>query len=103
MKHILVICGGGMSSSLLAEKMQDYVKENDIDADVTFIPLAGSDCMQHLNEFDVALLAPQTGYALPTFEPFNDKGIDIVLIPMKDYGRMNAKNVVELGLSHIKE
>ncbi|EJW99640.1 hypothetical protein EVA_12252, partial [gut metagenome] len=26
-----------------------------------------------------------------------------VVIPMMDYGRMNAKAVVELGLSHIKD
>ncbi len=103
MKHILVVCGAGMSSSLLTQKMQEYVKTNGIDADVTFIPLMEGSCMQRLGEFDVVLLGPQCGYAVPTFEPFNDKGIDIVVIPMMDYGRMNAKAVVELGLSHIKD
>ncbi len=28
---------------------------------------------------------------------------EVVVIPMMDYGRMNAKRVVELGLSHIKD
>lgn len=97
---ILFICCAGMSSSLLVEKLKDYLNEfkrkNPFSIEIEAIPLdrvnfSKMDC-------DLILLAPQIGYKLREFKirVSNKLNIPIEIIPGRDYGLFNVENIVNL-------
>lgn len=102
---ILFICCAGMSSSMLVEKLKNYLKdfndEKSSSIEIEAIPLdkvnfSKIDC-------DLILLAPQIGYKLREFKlrvasKFN---IPIKIIPGRDYGLFNVENIVNLCINSI--
>ncbi|MBM6784595.1 PTS sugar transporter subunit IIB, partial [Enorma massiliensis] len=46
-------------------------------------------------EADVILLGPQIGYAKGDFEKAVEGRIPVAVIPMVDYGRMNAAKILD--------
>ena len=54
-----------------------------------------NEAMDHINEADVILLGPQIGYAKGDFEKAVEGRIPVAVIPMVDYGRMNAAKILD--------
>lgn len=54
-----------------------------------------NEAMDHLNEADILLLGPQIGYAKADFEKAVEGRIPVTVIPMVDYGRMNAAKILD--------
>lgn len=99
-KTVMLCCGAGMSTSLLVTKMQEDAKARGLDWDIFALPTGtGQD---KLGEVDVCLLGPQMGYVKGDFEKIANGRIDIVIIPMQIYGRMNGKAVNDLAMEHMK-
>ena len=99
-KTVMLCCGAGMSTSLLVTKMKEDAKARGLDWDIFALPTGtGQDKLQ---EVDVCLLGPQMGYVKADFEKIADGHCDVVIIPMKDYGRMNGHAVNDLALEHMK-
>ncbi len=99
-KKVMLCCGAGMSTSLLVTKMQEDAKKRGLDWEIFALPTnTGQD---RLGDVDVCLLGPQMGYVKKDFEKIADGRIDIVVIPMATYGRMNGKAVNDLALEHMK-
>ena len=93
-KRIVLFCAGGMSTSLLVNKMREAAsamgKDYSIDAyGLSQVDVQGPDA-------DVILLGPQVRYALKQLqEKFPGKPIDG--IDMRVYGTMNGKGAVEIA------
>ena len=90
---IMLCCNAGMSTSLLVQKMQKEAAARGMDASIEARPM--NEAMDHINEADVILLGPQIGYAKGDFEKAVDGRIPVTVIPMVDYGRMNAAKILD--------
>lgn len=90
---IMLCCNAGMSTSLLVQKMQKEVAARGEDTTIEARPM--NEAMDHINEADIILLGPQIGYAKGDFEKAVEGRIPVTVIPMSDYGRMNAAKILD--------
>ena len=99
-KKILLCCAAGMSTSLLVTKMKQDAAARNLDVDIEALPI--NEGMDKVDQVDVILLGPQVGYSKANFEKVANGRIDVLVIPMADYGRMNAKKINDEAMAHIK-
>lgn len=98
MKNILLCCAGGMSTSLLVQKMQHEAEARGLDVDIDACGV--SQAPDRLDGVGVLLLAPQVAYARVNIEDdLEAAGVKLVLLDMLDFGRMNAKKIIDEALS----
>ena len=97
MKKILLCCNAGMSTSLLVQKMQAEISNRGLDVEVEARPM--NEALDHMDDADIVLLGPQIGYAKADYEKATDKPVEV--IPMVDYGRMNAAGIIDMALAKI--
>jgi PTS system cellobiose-specific IIB component len=97
MLTLRLFCAAGMSTSLLERRIKDAAKEQGIELDVAAYPVNEMD--YNLDGIDVALLGPQVHYLLPQAKAkCGARGIPVAVIPMRDYGMVNGKNVLNFAL-----
>lgn len=105
MIHVRLFCGAGMSTSLLASRMQKYAEDKGIDATVDARPVSAikQATVDQLRELDCALLGPQVafekGQLLPRLE---EAGVPADVIPMQDYGMVRGDKVMQMALDLIE-
>ncbi|HAJ70369.1 MAG: PTS cellobiose transporter subunit IIB [Alkalibacterium sp.] len=86
MKKALIICAGGMSSSLIAKKTTDYLKEKGENIELDATSQSQGTKMIEKDEFDLYLVSPQTRMYFSSLEKAaNKKGKPIVNIPPQAY------------------
>lgn len=101
MKRILLVCGAGMSTSLLVTKMQKAAKERGIEVEIA--ATSGESIDKEIENVDVLLLGPQIRYKEDEFKKkYGDKFPIEVIDPM-DYGMMNGEKVLDFALKLIGE
>lgn len=92
MRNILLICAGGMSTSMLMTRMQDYAKS--VGYECTVQAHAVSKVAELGPAADIILLGPQIRYELSKVKGmFPDKPVEA--IDMTDYGMMRGENVIK--------
>lgn len=90
---ILLLCGGGFSTSILMNKMRKWAEQNN--EDIT-IDAKGKEAYESIyHEYDCILLGPQISYCLDDIK--NNVSIPVAGIPSIDYAVGNAENVVNLA------
>ena len=100
MKKILLCCNAGMSTSLLVQKMQKEAASRGLDVEIEARPL--NEAQDHLADADIVLLGPQIGYTKGEFEEaLAGTGTPVEVIPMADYGRMNAAKIIDTAIAEI--
>lgn len=91
---ILLACSAGMSTSLLEQAMNKYVKSENLDISITAHDSATAKNILH--EYDVILLGPQVRFMLKEFQnSAPDKAVAV--IPMQMYGMVKGDEVVKLA------
>ncbi len=58
--NILLVCGAGMSTSMLVQRIEKYAKSKNINA--TIEAIAETRLSEVVDRFDVVLLAPQSRF-----------------------------------------
>lgn len=92
MKHIVLLCNMGLSTSALMKKMQDYA--DDIGFDVTINAYPANEATKVGQTADCILLGPQISYQLEAVKKqLPDK--PVAAIDMQAYGMMDGKKVIE--------
>ena len=95
---IRLFCNAGMSTSLLVESMRKTAAEEGLDVVIESFPAGQMD--QSVAGADVALLGPQVSFMLATKQKLCDSlGIPLAVIPVRDYGMVNGKAVLDFALS----
>ena len=94
MRKIMLCCNAGMSTSLLVQKMQKEAATRNLDVEIEARPM--NEAMDHIAEADIVLLGPQIGYAKADFQKATNVPVEV--IPMMDYGRMNAAGIIDHAL-----
>lgn len=103
MKKIYLFCSAGMSTSILASKMQTAADENSLPVEVKAFPHNELDEIIRTLHPDCILLGPQVKYLYEkTVNDFGEMGIPIAVIDPTDYGMMNAKKVLKTAVKLIK-
>ena len=86
MKKALIICAAGMSSSLIAAKASEKLKEMGEDIIVDAVSANFGEEKIKQKEFDLYLVSPQTKMMLAKFEEYaKNVGVKVVLIPFDHY------------------
>ncbi|WP_017415460.1 MULTISPECIES: PTS sugar transporter subunit IIB [Clostridium] len=102
MKRITLVCGAGMSTSLLVVKMVEAAKKLDIEAKI--IAVAEAELKHHIEDTDVLLLGPQVRFLLSKYKgAYEPKGIKVDVINSMDYGLMNGEKVLQHALTLLSQ
>ena len=100
MLQIMLVCAGGMSTSLLMNKMKEAAKNRGLEINVW--ATAQGDAKNHYDVSDCVLVGPQIRFAIKKMEEEIKGRCPIQGIEMKDYGSMNGEKVLDLALSLIE-
>lgn len=97
MKKITLICGAGMSTSLMASKMKEAAKKLGVDVEIR--ATSESKFKQYADDTDILLLGPQVGFLLNKYkQTYEPKGMKVEIIESIDYGMMNGEKVLKEAL-----
>ncbi len=103
MKKVYLFCSAGMSTSMLASKMQAVANSHNLPIQVEAFP--DGKIGQIINERhpDVILLGPQVKYRFAEIsEEYGGTGIPIQVIDQSDYGMMNGEKVLKTAIKLMK-
>lgn len=90
---ILLVCAGGMSTSVLMKKMEKYCAEK---GEELTIKAVGANSYEELwRDYDCILTGPQIAYKLNEIKA--DVEIPVAQIPSMDYALGNSANVMKLA------
>lgn len=87
--NILLVCAGGMSTSILMKKMEKYWDEKGIELNIKAVGL--SSYKENSKKFDVILVGPQVRYKLDEIK--KKTGLPTELINGMDYALGNCDNI----------
>ena len=87
--NVLLICAGGMSTSILMKKMEKYAKEKGFELKIEAIGVGSF--MDVAANYDVMLLGPQISYQKKNVE--EKSGKPTAVISPQDYGIGNAEKI----------
>lgn len=103
MKKVYLFCSAGMSTSMLASKMQSVANSHDLPIQVEAFPDGKIAQIIEERHPDVILLGPQVKYRFSEIsEQFGSTGIPIQVIDQTDYGMMNGEKVLKTAIKLMK-
>ncbi len=103
MKKIYLFCSAGMSTSMLASKMQEAANAHNLPIKVAAYPHNKLAEIFESDRPDCILLGPQVKYMYDeTIAQYGDKGVPIAVIDAGDYGMMNGEKVLKTAIKMIK-
>ena len=97
---IVLFCGGGMSSSILSQRMEEEIKKRGINATISAHAVVNVE--KYAKDADVIMVAPQIRFEIPKVRE-KVHPIPVEMIRMEDYGMMRADRVLKHALTLIKE
>lgn len=86
---VLLVCAGGMSTSILMKKLEKYAGEQGIEFSIAAVGLSAYKDVW--SDYDCILMGPQVGYRKD--ELVREVNIPVEVIPPADYGIGNCGNI----------
>ena len=90
---ILLVCAGGMSTSILMKKMETYWKSVGEELEIKAVGL--SEYQDVYKNFDIVMMGPQVSYRLK--EVKENTGLPCAAIESFDYAIANCANIMKLA------
>ncbi|MEA4912420.1 MAG: PTS sugar transporter subunit IIB [Oscillospiraceae bacterium] len=87
---LMLICAGGMSTSILMKKMEKYAEEKGIPLE-KIQARSASGCEEDAAEYDAILLGPQVSYQKESIA--QKTGKPVAVIAPYDYAIGNVENI----------
>ena len=87
---IVLVCNGGMSTSILMQNIEDYAKANGLDIQAKAYGL--TDYLEHVEGADVLLLGPQIAYKKKNIA--SSVNVPVMVVQALDYATGNVKNIL---------
>ena len=104
MKKIYLFCSEGMSTSMLASKMQETADAHNLPIKVAAYAHNKLGEILDSDRPDCILLGPQVKYMYDeTVAQYGKEGIPIAVIDAGDYGMMNGEKVLKSAIKLIKQ
>lgn len=102
MKKFYLFCSAGMSTSMLAKKMQNCANEHKLKIEIKAFSISIMDDIVKSEKPDCILLGPQVKYLLnETIKKYSP--IPVMDINTVDYGRMDGEKVLKSAISLYKK
>lgn len=89
---VLLVCAGGMSTSVLMRKLEKYAEANGIEFQVEAVGIDA--CKEAAANYECVLIGPQVGYRKDEVAQLT--GLPCAVIPPADYGIGNCANIFKL-------
>lgn len=89
MKKIMLVCNAGMSTAMLARKMNEQVGEM-----YQVFAKGEGEYQNFIEEVDMILVGPQIRHLLPQIK--KEVTVPVESIKPQDYGMMNVTNIVKM-------
>lgn len=94
-KSILLCCGAGISSGLIAQKARKEARKNGLNYSIQAV--SQSEVTQYLGSIDMLLVGPHYANIIEKLtaqaKPFN---VPVALIPNEVYGTLDGKAVLDI-------
>lgn len=90
---ILLVCAGGMSTSILMKKMEKYWKEAGEELEIKAVGL--SEYEDVYEKYDIVMVGPQVSYRLKEIK--ENTGLPCDKIESYDYAIANCPNIMKLA------
>lgn len=104
MKKVYLFCSNGMSTSLLAQKMQDVADGHKLPFEVKAFPIGTLGEIVESKDPDCILLGPQVKYLYQdTVNKYGANGKPIFVIDSADYGMMDGEKVLKKAIVAMKK
>lgn len=97
--RILLVCAGGMSTSILMKKLDKYSEEKGLNMKIKAVGM--SDYSDLYKDFDVILVGPQVSYRVKEIQ--SNTGLPVAAIPSFDYAVGNSENIFKLAVNLYKK
>lgn len=99
--YILLCCGAGISSGLIAQKTRKAAKTKGIDAKVE--ARSESEVSEYFSYIDILMLGPHYSSQQEEFaqqaEPYH---VPVAVVPSNLYGKMDGEGILEFALKAIE-
>ena len=103
MKRVYLFCSAGMSTSMLASKMQGVANDHDLPIEVEAFPDGKIGQIIDERHPDVILLGPQVKFRYQEIvSEFGSTGIPIQVIDQMAYGMMDGEKVLKSAIKLLK-
>ena len=96
MYKILLACGAGCSSGLVAQRMRKYAKRNNIEAQIRAV--GDAEIINCVEDYDILMLGPHLQYELPKITAsIQAKGLTTIirLITKEQYAALDGESVLK--------
>lgn len=90
---ILLVCYAGMSTSMMAQRLEEEGEKRGLQVEVAAMPL--SEIEDHLEGVDVILLGPQVRFASDDVHKLVGDSIPVEVLEPQDFGLMRADVVMD--------
>lgn len=90
---ILLVCAGGMSTSILMKKMETYWKQVGEELEIKAVGLA--EYQDVYQNYDIVMVGPQVSYRLKEIK--ESTGLPCSAIQSFDYAIANCPNIMKLA------
>ncbi|EFJ69150.1 PTS system, Lactose/Cellobiose specific IIB subunit [Lactobacillus paragasseri JV-V03] len=91
--RIMLLCAGGMSTSILMKKLDKYASENNIESSIEAVGLSSTSYLDEAKKYDIILMGPQVSYRIDEVKKATGKPVEA--INPTDYALGNAKKIFE--------
>ena len=91
--NVLLVCVGGMSTSILMKKLQQYRDEQGVAGQIKAVGLSAYEDVYQ--DYDVILMGPQVAYRQSEVEKAT--GLPVAAIPPLDYAVGDSAHIFKLA------
>ncbi|MBC2675820.1 PTS sugar transporter subunit IIB [Listeria booriae] len=99
--RILLCCGAGMSSGLLAQKARKAAKKRGLEA--TIEARSESEAGQYFSTIDVLMLGPHYVHLQEEMKALGKPyGVPVVVIPQSIYGMLDGEQLLDLAMESVQ-
>ncbi len=95
MIRIAICCGGGFSSSALAQHLELEVRQQNLEDEIKFVFIPVHFLPQRQNEVDIAMVCPHSEWKVRENSRKGVYTIPVTIIPPRLYGLMKADAFIE--------
>ncbi|MFN6671950.1 PTS sugar transporter subunit IIB [Enterococcus gallinarum] len=98
--NILLVCAGGMSTSLLVTKMKQAAEEQRIEVKIQAMAEVTAKKYIFEEKVDLVMLGPQIRFEKASFEEkLKNMSTKLAIIDMADYGSMDGEKVLNTAVN----
>lgn len=104
MKKIYLFCSAGMSTSMLAQMMQNFADGKSLSFKVRAFSYDQLEEVMNTDRPDCILLGPQVNYLYDeVVADYKDTGVPIMVIDSSNYGTMNGEAVLKSAVKLMRK